>query len=66
MEALAIRDGVKLACYLGLSRIEVESDPSEVVKLLETRAQGKSEITTVLQEIEDLTTNLGYFQQKFS
>jgi hypothetical protein len=33
MEALAVRDGVKLASDLGLSRIKIETDASEVVKL---------------------------------
>jgi hypothetical protein len=65
MEALAVRDGFKLACDLGLSRIEVESDGREVVKLWEARAQGRLEIAAVLQEIEDLSTNLDYFQLKF-
>jgi hypothetical protein len=37
IEALAVRDGVKLANDLGLTRIKVETDASEVVKLWNER-----------------------------
>jgi ribonuclease HI len=43
MEALAVRDGVKLASDLGFTHVEVETDATEVVKLWNERAQGRSE-----------------------
>jgi ribonuclease HI len=62
MEALAVRDGVKLANDLGILRIEVETDASEVVKLWNVRRQGRSEIWSILQEIEELSSNMESFQ----
>ncbi|KAK1684139.1 hypothetical protein QYE76_044987 [Lolium multiflorum] len=53
MEAMAVRDGVRLACDLGISHVEVETDASDVVKLWKDRNQGRSEITSILQEIEE-------------
>jgi hypothetical protein len=41
MEALAVRGGVQLATDLGLSRIVVETDSSDMVKLWNGRAQGR-------------------------
>jgi hypothetical protein len=41
MEAVAIRDGVELATDLGLSRIVVETDSSDVVKLWNDGAQAR-------------------------
>jgi ribonuclease HI len=61
MEALAFRDGVKLACDLGLPRIEVETDASEVVKLWNSRNQGRSEIASIFREVEGLISNLELF-----
>jgi uncharacterized protein YjiS (DUF1127 family) len=61
MEALAVRDGVKLANDLGIPRIEVETDASEVVKLWNERRQGRSELCSILQEIEELSSNMEFF-----
>jgi hypothetical protein len=33
METLAVRDKIKLSCDLSLSRVEVETDVNEVVKI---------------------------------
>jgi ribonuclease HI len=65
MEALAIRDGVKLAADSGLSRIEVETDANEVVKLWRGRNEGRSEIAPILREIDELSNNFEYFQLNF-
>jgi ribonuclease HI len=65
MEAIAVRDGVRLACDLGISHVEVETDASDVVKLWKDRNQGRSEITSILQEIEGMTSNLEFFQLAF-
>jgi hypothetical protein len=62
---LTLRDGVRLACDLGISRVEVETDASDVVKLWKDRNQGRSEITSILQEIEGMTSNLEFFQLAF-
>ena len=65
MEALAVRDGIQLTTDLGLSRIEVETDSSVVVKLWNDRAQGRSEIAPILLEIEDITRNMEVFHLRF-
>ena len=65
MEALAVRDGVQLTTDLGLSRIEVETDSSVVVKLWNDQAQGRSEIVPILLEIEDITRNMEVFHLRF-
>jgi hypothetical protein len=64
-EALAIRDGVKLAADSGLSRIDVETDANEVVKLWRERNEGRSEIAPIPREIDELGSNLKYFQLNF-
>lgn len=65
MEALAVRDGVRLACDIGISKLILESDAKEVVKLWRDRDQGRSEIASVLQEIEELSGNMEFFQLSF-
>lgn len=40
IEALAVRDGIILACDLGLSNILLETDAKEVVNLWRGREQG--------------------------
>jgi hypothetical protein len=50
---------------LGFTHVEVETDATEVVKLWNERAQGRSEIATVLLEIEELTCHMEVFQLKF-
>ncbi|XP_071683496.1 uncharacterized protein [Lolium perenne] len=65
MESLAVRDGIKLASDLGLSRVEVETDSNDVVRLWNDRASGRSEISSILQEIEDLSSNMEYFHLSF-
>ncbi|KAK1620057.1 hypothetical protein QYE76_025574 [Lolium multiflorum] len=62
MEALAVRDDVKLANDLGITRIEVETDAIEVVKLWNERRQGRSEIYSIQLEIEELSSNMDSFQ----
>ena len=65
MEAFAVRDGTKLACDLGLGNITIETDAREVVNLWRSREQGRSEIAPILQEIEELSSNLEFFQLNF-
>ena len=65
MEAIAIRDGVKLAAELGIPHIVVESDASEVIKLWKERVQGRSEIAAIIQEIEDISRNMESFQLNY-
>lgn len=62
IEALAVRDGIRLACDLGLSNILLETDAKEVVNLWRGREQGRSEIASILTEIEELSGNLESFQ----
>jgi ribonuclease HI len=65
METIAVRDGIQLASALGLSRVEVETDSTEVLKLWEERGHGRSEVMSILQEIEELSSNMMSFQLKF-
>jgi hypothetical protein len=65
MEALAVRDGVRLAADLGLSRVEVETDAKEVVNLWKERSTGRSEIAVILHEIEELSSNMEFLKLDF-
>jgi ribonuclease HI len=65
MEALAVRDGVRLAADLGLSRVEVETDAKEVVSLWKDRSNGRSEVAAILHEIEELSSTMDFFKLDF-
>ena len=54
MEAMAIRDGAKLALERGYTRLIIESDAEEVVKLCNDDGQNRSEIMSICQEIRDI------------
>ena len=54
MEAIAIRDGAKFALERGYTRMIIESDAEEVVKLCNDDGQNRSEITSICQEIRDI------------
>jgi hypothetical protein len=53
MEAIAIRDGVRLACGMGLQHVIIESDAQTVVQLWKNQGGGRSEIAGILHEIDD-------------
>jgi ribonuclease HI len=55
MEALALRDGVRLAIDRSYQHVEVETDAQEVLKLLEDTGGGRSEIASICQEIKELS-----------
>ena len=65
MEAVAIRDGVQIASTSGITRVVIETDEKEVVKLYNDRNQGRSEIMAIIQEIEELSGHLEFFQLNF-
>lgn len=65
MKALAVRDGVRLACDIGLAHVILGSDAQEVLKLWRDRSQGQSEIPPILHEIVELSGNSESFQIAF-
>ena len=56
MEAYAVRDAVKLAGERGYLHVEIESDAQEVVKLMNDPGIGRSEITSIVQEVKELSS----------
>ena len=61
-EALAVRDGVKLAYDMGLSHVILETDCSEVVKRWLDREKDRSKIVSIIQEVEELSGNFISFR----
>jgi hypothetical protein len=55
MEAMAIRDGVRLALDRSFPSVEIETDAQVVLKLLEDPDGGRSEIASICQEIKELS-----------
>jgi ribonuclease HI len=54
MEALAIRDGVRLAVERSYDRVTIESDSKEVVKIINEDHQSRSEIISICHEIREV------------
>ena len=65
MEALAVRDGVKLAYEMGISHVIVETDCAEVVKRWLDREKDRSEITSIIHEVEELSGNFISFRLNY-
>lgn len=55
MEAIAIRDGIRLAHDLRLTHIAMESDALEVVNIFNSSAYDKADIGAVCREIRELS-----------
>ena len=53
MEAVAIRDGVRLAVERGYARVIIESDAKEVIQLLDDDELDRSELKPICQEIRE-------------
>jgi ribonuclease HI len=54
IEALAIRDGVRLAVERSSDRVTIESDSKEVVKMINEDHQSRLEITSIFHEIREV------------
>ena len=54
LEAMAIRDGIRLASERGYQAVEIESDAEVVIKLIEGPEGQRSVITSIRQEIMEL------------
>ena len=55
MEALACRDGLKLAVQLGLRRVQLESDCLQVVQLWKRKDMQRSILDPILKEMEEIS-----------
>lgn len=65
LEAIAIRDGARLACDMGLQHVIIESDAQAVVQLWKNQGGGRSEIAGILQEIDDISKVFQSFTVSF-
>lgn len=65
MEANAFREGVKLAADLGKRAVILESDCQVLVKLWNRRDGDRSEITSILREVVELSRNFTSFSFEF-
>jgi ribonuclease HI len=65
MEALAVRDGVQLAIDRNLSSVEIETDARVVLNQLEDPGGSRSEITSICQEIKELSGFISSINFKF-
>jgi hypothetical protein len=65
MEALAILDGVHLAIDRGYQKLEVKTDATEVIELIDDPGGGRSCIANIRQEIEELRGNFTSFKLCF-
>ena len=54
MEAMAVRDGLRLASVLGYTRIMVESDALEVVNLCNSNNYERGDIRALGRQVNDL------------
>ena len=55
VEALACRDGLRLAIQFGARRVWLESDCQQLIQLWQAGSNQRSTIATVLQEIRELS-----------
>lgn len=53
-EALAVRDGLRLACDKWLHNVIIEIDAKDVVDLWKKRDEGRSKISSVQMDIEGM------------
>ena len=65
MEALAIRDGVRLAGDLGLTDVVVESDAQQLVRLWDAMNFDRAEVAPILNEVKFLSENFSSFRLVF-
>ena len=64
LELLACRDGLSMACDMGLHRVEVQTDCQEIIRLWESPQ--KSSCYHLLKEIEVLSTFFQGFKLRFA
>jgi ribonuclease HI len=64
MEAIALRDGVRLAVERGYQRVIFETDSLIVVKLCEEEENNRSELMSICQEIRELSRAFSSFSLK--
>ena len=65
MEALAIRDSVRLACDLVLTNVVVESDAQQLVRLWDAMHFDRAEVAPILNEVKFFTENFSSFRLVF-
>ena len=65
LEAMAIRDGIRLASERGYQAVEIESAAQEVINLIEGPEGQRSVITRIRQEIMELKDIFASFKLLF-
>jgi hypothetical protein len=65
MEALACRDGMKLAAQMGLRRVALETDCLQVVQLWKKKETQRSVIDRILKEMEEISLAFQEFSFSF-
>ena len=65
MEALACRDGMKLAAQMGLRRVALETDCLQVVQLWKKKESQRSIIDPILKEMEEISLAFQEFSSFF-
>lgn len=60
-EALAVRDGVRLACDMRLQNVIIGTDVKGVADLWKKRDEGRSEIAYILMDIEGMSEGFHSF-----
>ena len=58
MEALACRDGLILAKNYGATRVVLETDCQDLVRLWSLKDEQRSSVTSILREIQELSNSL--------
>jgi ribonuclease HI len=62
LEAEAVRAGIRLAIDMGIQRVIIETDALEVVNLWKEKGTGRSIITSICQEVRELSGFLASFE----
>ena len=65
LEAKALRDGVQLACNLGLQKVQLETDSLGLVNLWNGTGQNRSIISAICQEVKELIRSFTSFSLSY-
>ena len=65
MEAQALREGVQMAVDIGKMEVIIESDCQVLVKLWDSRKTDRSEVASILKEVEEMSRVFSSFRFLF-